>query len=148
MSRGGLYVYRWAALHPEKTGLIYGDAPVCDVKSWPRGKGKGKGSPRDWELFKQVFGLDEPAAMAWDQNPIDLLDPIANARIPILHVVGDADDIVPVEENTAVLMRRYQALGGLFHLISKPGVGHHPHSLEDPQPIVDWILQHRLPDHR
>lgn len=144
MSRGGLYVYRWASTHPDKVGLIYGDAPVCDVKSWPGGKGKGKGSPKDWALFKQVFGLTEAQALAWRGNPIDLLEPLAKARIPILHVVGDADDVVPVAENTAILQRRYQALGGPFRLIVKPGVGHHPHSLSDPAPIVEHILAHRL----
>lgn len=144
MSRGGLYVYRWAAKHPGKVGLIYGDAPVCDVKSWPGGKGKGKGSPRDWELFKQVFGLSEQQALKWKQNPIDLLKPIARARIPVIHVVGNAVDVVPVEENTAVLKQRFEALGGRMEIISKPGVGHHPHSLEDPAPIVNFILEHRL----
>jgi pimeloyl-ACP methyl ester carboxylesterase len=91
MSRGGLYVYRWAAANPDKVGLIYGDAPVCDVKSWPGGKGKGKGSAKDWALFLEVFGLTEAQALAWKGNPIDNLPPLARARIPLLHVVGDAD---------------------------------------------------------
>jgi pimeloyl-ACP methyl ester carboxylesterase len=146
MSRGGLYVYNWAAAHPELVGLIYGDAPVCDVKSWPGGKGKGKGSPADWELFEHVYGLSESQAVAWKLNPIDILAPIARARIPIIHVVGDADDIVPVEENTLLLKQRYEALGGHVELIVKPGVGHHPHSLEDPSPIVSYILKNRLKD--
>jgi len=146
MSRGGLYVYNWAALHPDRVGLIYGDAPVCDVKSWPGGKGKGQGSPRDWELFKQIYGLSEEQALAWNQNPIDVLAPIAQAHIPVIHVVGDADDVVPWQENTAVLKQRYEALGGHVELIVKPGVGHHPHSLADPSPIVGYILKNRLPD--
>ncbi len=44
MSRGGLIIYNWAAANPEKVCCIYGDAPVCDFKSWPGGKGNGKGS--------------------------------------------------------------------------------------------------------
>ena len=43
LSRGGLYCYNWAAANPEKVACIYGDAPVCDFKSWPGGKGKGRG---------------------------------------------------------------------------------------------------------
>ena len=43
MSRGGLIIYNWAAANPDKVACIYGDAPVCDFKSWPGGKGKGKG---------------------------------------------------------------------------------------------------------
>jgi pimeloyl-ACP methyl ester carboxylesterase len=144
MSRGGLYVYNWAAAHPDRVGLIYGDAPVCDVKSWPGGKGKGKGSPNDWALFQKVYGLTEEQALGWKHNPIDILAPIAEARIPIIHVVGDADDIVPHPENTLELKKRYEALGGHMELIVKPGVGHHPHSLEDPAPIVNYILRTRL----
>jgi len=147
MSRGGLYVYNWAAAHPDKTGLIYGDAPVCDVKSWPGGKGKGEGSAKDWELFKQVYGLTEKQALDWKHNPIDILEPIARAHIPVIHVVGDADTAVPVEENTSILKQRYEALGGHVELIVKHGVGHHPHSLEDPTPIVDYILKNRIQDH-
>ncbi|HEY3839959.1 MAG TPA: alpha/beta hydrolase [Bryobacteraceae bacterium] len=144
MSRGGLYVYNWAAAHPDKVGLIYGDAPVCDVKSWPGGKGKGQGSPHDWELFKQVYGFTEEQALSWKGNPIDILAPIAKAHIPIIHVYGDADDAVPPDENTLPLKKRYEKLGGHVELIVKHGVGHHPHSLEDPTPIVDYILKNRL----
>lgn len=144
MSRGGIYVYNWAAAHPDQVGLIYGDAPVCDVKSWPGGKGKGKGSPKDWTLFQQVYGLSEQQALAWKGNPIDVLAPIAKARIPVLHVVGDVDEAVPHDENSLVLKERYEALGGHVEMIVKAGVGHHPHSLADPAPIVEYILKHRL----
>ena len=146
MSRGGLYVYNWASAYPARVGLIYGDAPVCDVRSWPGGKGKGNGSPQDWQLFKQIYGLSEQQALEWRLNPIDILAPIAQARIPIIHVVGDADDVVPWDENTLVLKQRYEALGGHVELIVKHGVGHHPHSLQDPAPIVDYILKNRLKD--
>jgi dienelactone hydrolase len=146
MSRGGLYVYNWAAANPDKVGLIYGDAPVCDVKSWPGGKGKGQGSARDWDLFKQVYGLSEQQALQWTRNPIDILEPIARTHIPVLHVVGDADDVVPVAENTTILKQRLEALGGHVELIVKRGVGHHPHSLQDPTPIVDYILRNRIRD--
>ncbi len=142
MSRGGLYCYAWAAANPDKVACIYGDAPVCDLKSWPGGKGKGKGSPRDWALAKEVFGLkDDEAALAWKGSPIDNLAPIAKAKIPIIHVYGEADDVVPADENTLALAERYKALGGKITLIPKPGVGHHPHGLEDPTPVVEFIVK-------
>ncbi len=34
LSRGGLYCYNWAIAHPDQTACVYGDAPVCDFKSW------------------------------------------------------------------------------------------------------------------
>ena len=143
LSRGGLYCYNWAAANPDKVACIYGDAPVCDFKSWPGGKGKGKGSPRDWKLVLERYGFaDDAAALASKQNPVDNLAPLAAAKVPLLHVYGDADDVVPWDENTGVIAERYRQLGGSITLIAKPGVGHHPHGLDDPTPIVKFIAQH------
>jgi len=49
---------------------------------------------------------------------------------------------VPWDENTGVLAERYRKLGGNITLIPKPGVGHHPHGLTDPAPIVEFIVKH------
>jgi len=46
-----------------------------------------------------------------------------------------------VAENTAILEKRYREFGGTIEVILKPGVGHHPHSLKDPAPIVDFLLK-------
>jgi lysophospholipase L1-like esterase/pimeloyl-ACP methyl ester carboxylesterase len=142
ISRGGLYAYNWAARNPDKVVCVYGDAPVCDFKSWPGGKGKGKGSPGDWAALIKAYGFkDEAEALAYKQNPVDELAPLAKAEIPLIHVVGDADDVVPVVENTQILEERYQALGGKVVVIHKPGVGHHPHGLDDPSPVVKLICE-------
>ncbi|APZ92417.1 alpha/beta hydrolase family protein [Fuerstiella marisgermanici] len=142
MSRGGLIIYNWAAKNPDKVSCIYADAPVCDFKSWPGGKGKGKGSPGDWQRCLKAYGLSEEQALSWRRNPIDNLKPLAKADVPLLHVVGAADVVVPVEENTAIIEQRYKELGGKITVISKAGVGHHPHSLKDPSPIVDFVVVH------
>lgn len=139
LSRGGLIIYNWAAANPEKVAAIYGDAPVMDFKSWPGGKGTGKGDGKSWKACLEAYGMTEAEALAYQGNPLDNLAPLAKAGIPIIHVVGDADEVVPVAENTAIAEARYQKLGGTFKVIHKPGVGH-KHSLKDPQPIVDFIL--------
>ncbi len=141
-SRGGLFAFNWAARNPGKVAGLYVDAPVCDFKSWPGGKGRGKGSPGDWERCKQVYGLTEAEALAYRLNPVDNLAPLAQAKIPILSVCGEADTVVPIEENTRLVQRRYQQLGGEIQVIAKPHCEHHPHSLKDPAPIVDFILRH------
>lgn len=141
MSRGGVYIYRWAVKYPDRVAAIYADAPVLDLKSWPGGKGKGPGSPQDWQAFKKDFGLSsEEQALAFKGNPVDLTEEIAKAGFPMLHVVGDADRIVPVAENTAPFEEKIRAAGGSIKVIHKPGIDHHPHSLANPQPIVDFIL--------
>lgn len=142
ISRGGLYAYNWAARNPDKVVCVYGDAPVCDFKSWPGGKGKGKGSQPDWTALIKDYGFaNEAEALAYRQNPIDELAPLAKAGVAIIHVVGDTDDVVPVAENTQILEERYKTLGGNPVVIHKPGVGHHPHGLEDPAQVVRFILE-------
>lgn len=143
ISRGGLYAYRWASENPDKVALIYGDAPVCDIKSWPGGKGKGHGSKGDWAALLKLYEFNNEAeAMAYSGNPIDTLKSLATNGVALIHVVGDTDDVVPVSENTSIVETRYRQLGGEIKVIHKPDVGHHPHGLDDPTPVVDFILSH------
>lgn len=139
-SRGGLFAFNWAAHRPANVAGLYVDAPVCDFKSWPGGKGKSPGSPVDWQNFLNVYELTEEQAIAYAKNPIDTLALLANAGVSILAVVGDADKTVPVSENIDIVEKKYQALGGKIQVIRKPGYDHHPHSLPDPAPIVDFVL--------
>ena len=140
-SRGGVYVYRWAVANPARIACVYADAPVLDLKSWPGGKGKGPGSPEDWEQFKRAFGLKtDEEALVFRGNPIDLAPEIARAGFPMLHVCGGSDELVPIEENTDVFEKKILEAGGNITVIRKPGIGHHPHSLANPQPIVDFVL--------
>lgn len=142
MSRGGVYVYRWAATYPKRVAAIYADAPVLDLKSWPGGKGSGEGDPVAWEVFKKDFNLKtEDAAIGFKGNPLNLTKKIAKGGFPMLHVVGDADKVVPVAENTALFEQKINEAGGSIQVIHKKGIGHHPHSLQNPQPIIDFILK-------
>jgi pimeloyl-ACP methyl ester carboxylesterase len=72
---------------------------------------------------------------------VDHLAPLAKAHIPILAVIGDADEVVPVSENIDLVEKRYQLLGGKIQVIRKPGGKHHPHSLVDPKPIVNFAVE-------
>lgn len=142
-SRGGLYAFNWAARHPDRTASLYVDAPVCTFKSWPGGSRTGQPKPKEWEECKKAYGLTEEQARAYQLNPVDNLAPLAKAGVPILSVCGDADEAVPLEENSKLVEQRYRALGGTIELILKPGGKHHPHSLKDPAPIVDFIVKHQ-----
>lgn len=146
LSRGGLYCYHWAIANPDRVACLYGDAPVVDFRSWPGGKGAGPGSAVDWQRVMQHWSFEnEAAALNYPWIATEHLDGLARAGVPLLHVFGDADEVVPWEENTGVIARRYQELGGLIELIRKPGVKHHPHGLDDPTPIVQFFLRHAVP---
>jgi pimeloyl-ACP methyl ester carboxylesterase len=143
-SRGGLDVYRWASLNPEKVSCLYLDNPVCDFKSWPGGKGVGPGAAKEWQTCLDVWNFSEEEAMAFTGNPIDDMDVIVKHRIPVLHLCGDADEVVPPEENTVIMEQRMREKGGNIQVIWKPGAKHHPHCLSDPSPIVDFIMKNAV----
>ena len=143
LSRGGLYCYNWAIANPDRVACLYGDAPVCDFRSWPGAFGKGKRSDHDWQLVLEQYGFkSDEEAKAYRGNPVDRLASLAAAKVPLLHVYGDADEAVPWDENTGVVAERYRKLGGEITLIAKAGGLHHPHGLADSTPIVDFIWNH------
>ena len=137
-SRGGLYALNWAIANPEKVACLYLDAPVCDVFSWP-----GREQPELWQDLLQKWDTTDKEMASFPGNPIDHLQPLAAAGVPILAVCGDSDRVVPYSENMEVLRNRYVALGEPVEVILKPGCDHHPHSLENPEPVVDFILRHQ-----
>lgn len=139
-SRGGLFAYNWAADHPDKVACIYVDAPVCNVFSWP---GRSPENAGLWKGLLEKWGLTDDQMNSFSGNPIDRLKPLADAGIPVICVCGDSDKVVPFSENSAIVRQRYTAMGAPFELILKPGVDHHPHSLSDPAPVVDFIIRHQ-----
>jgi len=146
LSRGGLYVYNWAAANPTKVAVIYGDNPVCDFKSWPGGKGKGLGSAKDWQEALAAYNFTEAQMIAFQGNPIDEVALIAARRIPILHVISNRDRVVPPAENTDVFAARYREQGGPIEVYRNTGrpdslSGHH-FPLDDPDRVVSFILAH------
>lgn len=139
-SRGGLFAYNWAADHPDKVACIYVDAPVCNVFSWP---GRSPENAGLWKGLLEEWGLTDDQMNSFSGNPIDRLKPLTDAGIPVICVCGDSDKVVPFSENSAIVRQRYTAMGAPFELILKPGVDHHPHSLSDPAPVVDFIIRHQ-----
>lgn len=149
ISRGGLFVYTWAKRNPMKVNCIYGDAPVCDIKSWPGGFGKGMGNRDTWNLLKEKYGFEtDEEAKEYSNNPIDNLDVLAAKKIPILHMISLLDSIVPAEENTMVLVNRYISLGGIATVVpctygKQTSHGHH-YPIETPRVVADFIKYYSL----
>ncbi len=137
-SRGGLYAVNFAAAHPTRVAALYLDAPVLDIRSWP---GRHRAS-KEWAECLASYGLTEESLAQFRRNPIDRTADLARGKIPIIAVCGEADDVVPLTENTGLFAERYRAAGGVIEVIIKPGVKHHPHSLPEPAPIVEFLVQH------
>lgn len=145
-SRGGLFIYNWAKKNAEKIACIYGDAVVCDFKSWPAGLGDSKGAKKEWNVLKIEYGFkNDEEAKAYQDNPIDNLDKLAQANVPILHTISLMDKVVPPEENSLKLAHRYIRLGGTATVSPcSSGIqksrGHH-YDIDDPEMVVDFIIR-------
>lgn len=139
LSRGGLYAYNFALKYPEQVACLYLDAPVMDIRSWPGGFGKGPGEPGCWKECMSHYGLTEANLADFKDNPLDHIQEIVDAKIPVMLVAGLADTLLPYDENGGIFDREFRKLGGKIKTIAKPGCDHHPHSLEDPTEIVEYI---------
>ncbi|HEY1860781.1 MAG TPA: hypothetical protein VGG61_10525 [Gemmataceae bacterium] len=67
------------------------------------------------------------------------LGDLAAADVPLLHVCGSIDPLLGRSATT--IENIYQQFGGRISVMIKEGSGHHPHSLQDPKPIADFISQ-------
>ena len=144
MSRGGLYIMEWAFAYPDEVAAIYLDNPVLDFNSWPGGYGSGKRSDKDWQDVLTSWELTEEEARNSTAVPVKNVEgckALAKRGVPILLICGDADSVVPGAENWKPFKELYESVGGRTELILKPGADHHPHSLKDPRPIVDFVLK-------
>lgn len=137
MSCGGLYAVRLAVAHPELADVLYLDAPVmsllslCDL-------GSAKSGLRDATL--EALGMTISEMLSYREHPIDKMHILLGRDIPIVMVSGDADTVVPYEENGAILEDYYRRHGGRIRVWLKPGGDHHPHGLTDKESeVVDAI---------
>lgn len=131
-SRGGLMLDNWAVEHPESVGGIAGIYPVCDLRSYP---GIDKAAP----AYRMT--PEELTAALAQHNPVDRVEPLARAGVPVLHIHGDQDTVVPLEVNSAELARRYRQFGGEMKVIVIEGGGHDmwPGWFQS-QELVDFVI--------
>ena len=133
-SRGGLMLYSWAADNPDKVACITGIYPVCNIASYP-GLKRACGA----------YGLSEEQLKTdlAKHNPIDRLESLAEAKVPIFHIHGDVDSVVPLEQNSAIIKERYDKLGGQMVLEVVKGQGHNMWSgWFQSQALVDFLIKH------
>ncbi len=140
-SRGALYAVNFTVGRPEAVSTLYLDAPVLNVRSWPGGFGDAARFEKEWEECKQVYHISEEDASVFKGNPLDKLDQLLAGQVKIMLVAGGADTVVPYKENGKLLASYYEEHGGTIKVIVKPDCDHHPHSLEDPSPIVEYIMK-------
>lgn len=137
ISCGGLIGSKFAAKYPECVSALYLDAPVLNLLSCPADLGKANSGMLS--EFIQATGMNLSQLICYREHPIDKMHLLLENKIPIILVYGDADDIVPYEENGAILEKYYRENGGIMITIGKENCGHHPHGLADNAPIIEFV---------
>ena len=75
-------------------------------------------------------------------NPIDQLEGLAQAKVPLFMVHGDSDRIVPLEENTEIVINRYTKLGGESKVKVVLGKGHQvDNEFFKSKELIEFIIQ-------
>ncbi len=136
-SRGGLMMLSWAAENADKVAGFAGVYPVCNIASYP-GLEKASGA----------YGMTPEALSEHlaEHNPLDRLEALAKAGVPLFAIHGDTDTVVPLEANSGEMAKRYEALGGTMKLIVPPGQGHTMwEGFFHCQELVDFVLARLKP---
>ena len=142
MSCGGLQAIKLAAQYPELVSALYLDAPVLNYMSCPCSFGVGdSGIPVD-EVLKALKLESISQLLSYRDMPLDKLPQLVSHEIPVVMVAGDSDRVVPYVENGILLEEAYRKAGLPFECYIKPGCDHHPHGLEDPVPVLDFIIRY------
>lgn len=135
-SRGGLMLYNWAFRNPRKVGAIAGIYPVCDLRSFPGIKNAAL-----------AYGMSEERLIKslYKYNPVSLLKPLADHGVPILHLHGDRDALVPLEDNSAAVAKNYRKHGGNMKLSIQYGHGHDMwEGFFKSTELIDFVIKHAL----
>ena len=126
----------WYAYLTEKHGLSKKPAFV--------GMSKGGVNAYDWAAAHpdkvSCIYADNPAIRP---DAFAKLGDLARNDVSLLNVCGSQDFLL--ERHTLAIEARYHQLGGRITVMIKDGPAHHPHSLRDPKPIADWIVEHARP---
>ncbi|MDB5299218.1 MAG: hypothetical protein JWO87_881 [Phycisphaerales bacterium] len=129
----------WDAVYKHLTGNGFSTKPVME------GAGAAAGEAFAWAIENPdkvscIYGENPVLRSHMSKTPpLDNLNPLAKAGIPVMVVCGSLDP--SLNDHTRVLEKRYRELGGQITVIIKEGEGHYPLSPKDRGPIADFIVR-------
>ena len=132
-SRGGLYALNYSLFYPEYVEKVYLDAPVLDIRTWPP-----IGIFERYEMLKEL-NLDETTLLNYSENPINKIKEYFELNIPTLLVAGEKDSVVPYYRNAYQIIKYCKDRNIALTYYTKPECDHHPHSLENTVPIIEFV---------
>jgi ankyrin repeat protein len=135
-SRGGLWAASWAIAQPQRIGGIAAIYPAFDYTTYP---GVDKAAP--------AYGVEmnDLIDRVHEWNPIRKAKVLAEAKIPVFMLHGEADTIVPLHENSAALKKAYYNAGvkELAELTVVPNQGHSVwEGYFNHAPLINFVIKH------
>lgn len=128
-SRGGLYAFNFALAYPDAVKSLYLDAPVLDLRTWPRVDPK-YGEVALHEQVLSEYGFNgEGEFENYEGYPVGRLREFFANKIPTLLIAGASDKTVDFSKNSAVLIDYCVKNGVKLTYYVKVDCDHHPHSL-------------------
>ena len=140
MSWGGFFSLRYAEENPDKIAAIYLDAPLCN--SAPESP-DNTFYPELIKSLEDTYGLSFEELKTSKLNPLNNVEPIVKARIPLFAAVGQSDQTLFIQDHFDLLEKRIIELGGTIHVIRRNYWGHHPHGLDDVKELLDFHCRAR-----
>ena len=136
-SRGGLWSSSWAIRNTNKVAGIAGIYPVFDLTTYP-------GMKRAALAYK--MSEEDLAAAIKQHNPIEKVGVLAKAEIPIFLIHGDVDNVVPIKQNSARVVKIYRNSPGAKQLVELDVVAGQGHNFFEgfftSQKLVDFTIKH------
>ena len=135
----GPHLEHWNAVYKHLVAHGFSTKPVME------GDGRAAGEAYAWAVANPdkvscVYG-ENPVLLCnmTKAQPIDHLDVLAKAGVPLLHVCGSLD--LSPSDQTHVVEQRYKGMGGHITVIIDEGKGHYPLAPQNPKPVVDFIVE-------
>ena len=135
LSRGAYFALRWGQMFPETVACLLLDNPLCDLFELEK-------NTEWWGDFQKKWGYTQencPTRDVFFDNAIFHIGELAQNRILILGLSGGMDDVVPYERNMRIVKQVYARYEAPIKVIVRPNAGHHPHGLDNPTVVVDYI---------
>ena len=140
MSCGGLHSICFASRYPEYVSFLYLDAPLITFFSVAPQLVESAARGVRWPEIQRAWGFTSYAeAYCYPDQPHNRLPSLAKHRLPIGLIYGTHDEAVPPAENAEVIRELYESVGAPIRVWRRPLYGHHPHGLEDPAPLLEYI---------
>ena len=134
MSIGGLFSFNFTLAYPELVEKVWLDNPVLNFEAWPP-----KGS--DWQnMLLEEYSISQENVYNFKDKPVDNLEEFFSHKIPVLLIAAQKDEVVSFEMCSKRMIDYCKENNIDIKVILKPEGLHHPHSLEDVTPIIDFIV--------